>query len=452
MVQKFIYDKREESLVDMWLFIIVNTTILALLINILSLSSGTGDVSAHLLYVPIAIAAYWYPNRGMVYAFLVSAVYFSMVYVITGGAPTELAAALIKCVVFVGVAAVISSLAIHLQKSEMKYRGIFNHSEAGTGLVNIKDLSIIDANQRFASVLGYTPDDLNRITFSELWTDASERDLFFSQLNRVGSIENFETRLNTKMSGIRWVLLSAGMILDNMFVCTMVDITARKNAEEALLIKDHAIRSSINAVAMLDLDFRITYVNQSFLRLMKSYDERDYIGKNPGDFITSGKIIQELRDAVVQKGNWQGELAVNRTDMTPIFISLWANIVRDDKKRPVCTMVSFIDITERKQMELAKRRALEQIEKNIEQFAVLGDHIRNPLAVIVGLASLAAEDIAHKILAQTREIDRIITQLDMGWIESEKVRDFIRKYYQVSAKEIKEDEVVAATGDGSGKK
>jgi signal transduction histidine kinase len=193
-------------------------------------------------------------------------------------------------------------------------------------------------------------------------------------------------------------------------------------------------------------------VNQSFLRLMKSYDERDYIGKNPGDFITSGKIIQELRDAVVQKGNWQGELAVNRTDMTPIFISLWANIVRDDKKRPVCTMVSFIDITERKQMELAKRRALEQIEKNIEQFAVLGDHIRNPLAVIVGLASLAAEDIAHKILAQTREIDRIITQLDMGWIESEKVRDFIRKYYQVSAKEIKEDEVVAATGDGSGKK
>ena len=48
-------------------------------------------------------------------------------------------------------------------------------------------------------------------------------------------------------------------------------------------------------------------------------------------------------------------------------------------------MASFIDITDKKQNETVKRKALEQIEKNIEQFAILGDHIRNPLAVIVGL-------------------------------------------------------------------
>ena len=66
MVKQFIYDAREESIVDMWLFIIVNTTILALLINVLSISTGTSEVAAHLLYVPIAIAAYWYPNRGMI--------------------------------------------------------------------------------------------------------------------------------------------------------------------------------------------------------------------------------------------------------------------------------------------------------------------------------------------------------------------------------------------------
>ena len=94
-------------------------------------------------------------------------------------------------------------------------------------------------------------------------------------------------------------------------------------------------------------------------------------------------------------------------------------------------MASFIDITDRKEMEVVKRNALEQIEKNIEQFAILGDHIRNPLAVIIGLSSLAPGDITDKIILQAREIDRIVTQLTSGWIESEKVREFVKRYYMV---------------------
>jgi len=48
----------------------------------------------------------------------------------------------------------------------------------------------------------------------------------------------------------------------------------------------------------------------------------------------------------------------------------------------------------------------------------------------VGLSSLAPSELSDKILFQAKEIDRIITQLDMGWIESDKVRDFIKKYYE----------------------
>jgi hypothetical protein len=89
-------------------------------------------------------------------------------------------------------------------------------------------------------------------------------------------------------------------------------------------------------------------------------------------------------------------------------------------------------------MESVKRTALHQIEKNIEQFAILGDHIRNPLAVIVGLSSLAPGEVTDKIILQAREIDRIVTQLDQGWIESEKVREFIKRYYMVGVPETGE--------------
>ena len=433
MAATSVHDPKEESIVDMWLFIIVNTTILTFLINILSITYGTADVAAHLFYLPIVIAAYWYPSRGMLYAFVISGGYFAMVYIITGGTPIDMVSALIKCVVFVGVAAVVSSLAIHMQKSEAKYRGIFDHSEAGTGLINKKDLSIVETNPQFASVLGYSMEEMPRIGFSEIWTDTGERDRFFSRLEKMGSVATMETRLATKESGMRWVLLSAALLPDDQFVCAVVDITDRKKAEEALVIRDQAIRSSINAVVMFDLNYRITFVNQSLLRTMGSVNEEDFIGRSWNDFTDNGKIPREIESILAGEGNWLGETILVKTDRTQFFAMLWANVVKDDRGKPVCYMVSFIDITERKQMELAQKRALEQIEKNIEQFAILGDHIRNPLTVIVGLASIAAEEIAERIIVQAKEIDKIITQLDMGWIESEKVRDFIRRYYKVGA-------------------
>jgi PAS domain S-box-containing protein len=90
------------------------------------------------------------------------------------------------------------------------------------------------------------------------------------------------------------------------------------------------------------------------------------------------------------------------------------------------------DITDQIELERLKRDAYDQIEKNIEQFAVLGDHLRNPVAVIIGFCDLLEDRaIAQKIIAQAQEIDRIVTRIDQGWIDSEKVRAVIKKYYDV---------------------
>ncbi len=315
---------RDESFVGIWFFIIVNTTILAILVNILSISVGMTEVTPGLFFLPVVITSYWYPKKGMLFAFLITAIYIVIIYVFMGASLPNIVAGLFKSIIMVGVAAVVATLALSLQKSEAKYRGIFNNSEAGTGLIDGRDLSMLEVNQRFASILGYSREDVYHLTFSELWVDASERDRFFAQLTKEG-VDNFETRFLANAQGIRWVLLAAGMLPDNQFVCTMVDITVRK------------------------------------------------------------------------------------------------------------------------EMEAAHKTALQQIEKNIEQFAILGDHIRNPLTVIVGLTCMFAENIAAKVLVQAREIDRIITQIDIGWIESEKVRTIIRKYYGIGAREAEKADYSAGS-------
>jgi PAS domain S-box-containing protein len=439
--QASLFGEREESFVDLWLFIIVTTTIVALLINILALHYGTTAVATNLLYIPIVIAAYWYPRWGVSYAAAVAAFYIGMVAVLTGGALENLVAAFVTCIVVIGVAAVVASLAIHMRRNELKYRGIFNHSEAGIGLVDNSDHVIREVNRRFADTLGYTPAEVAVIPFTDMWADTADRDRFFQFLTTRGNVENIETRFVTKTGAPRWVLLSAGMLPDDQFVCTIVDITSRKQAEEALIIKDHAISSSINAIAIMDLDFAITYVNNSLLSMMGYRDQREFSHKGLWEYVASGDGIDKIKDALHRKGSWLGEIPLFKADQTPFYVMLWINLVKNEQNNPVCIMASFIDITDRKQMEAVKRSALEQIEKNIEQFAILGDHIRNPLAVIVGLSCLAPGEVTDKIILQAREIDRIVTQLDMGWIESEKVREFIKRYYMVGIMDSTENEL-----------
>ena len=60
MTEANMFVEREESLSNLWLFIVINTTVLALLSNILSLHYGQNDVAPNLFYIPVVIAAYWY--------------------------------------------------------------------------------------------------------------------------------------------------------------------------------------------------------------------------------------------------------------------------------------------------------------------------------------------------------------------------------------------------------
>jgi signal transduction histidine kinase len=87
------------------------------------------------------------------------------------------------------------------------------------------------------------------------------------------------------------------------------------------------------------------------------------------------------------------------------------------------------DVTERKQVERIRQEAFDRIEQNIEQFAILADHVRQPLQVILGMTELLDEGTAtERIREQVERINAIVSQLDRGWIESRKIREFLRRH------------------------
>ena len=134
----------------------------------------------------------------------------------------------------------------------------------------------------------------------------------------------------------------------------------------------------------------------------------------------------ELRSGVVRSVQAQtGERKVIRFTALP---------KKDTDQRNSSIFFCGLDITDSIEMEQLKKHAFTQIEKNIEQFAVLGDHLRNPLTAIIGLCDLLEDrTTAAKIQARAMEIDDLITRIDRGWIDSEKVRNIIKKYYDIGA-------------------
>lgn len=85
------------------------------------------------------------------------------------------------------------------------------------------------------------------------------------------------------------------------------------------------------------------------------------------------------------------------------------------------------DVTDQLMEGEMRRRAYAQIEQNIEGFATLIDRIRNPLYAIVSHAERCESERSSYVMRRAEEIDQILQQLDQGWLNSERVRAFLKK-------------------------
>jgi len=168
------------------------------------------------------------------------------------------------------------------------------------------------------------------------------------------------------------VHLSASMVYNDRGepICVMdsfVDITERKKMEEELRVKDFAISSSINGIAIGDLQGNITYVNDAFLRMWGGKDPSEVLGKSALTFAQSREDADAILQTVLAKGTWFGEIIAVKKNRTPIAVQLSASMVKDENGHPICLLCSFVDITERKLTEQKLQKAYESLEQRVEE-------------------------------------------------------------------------------------
>jgi len=122
----------------------------------------------------------------------------------------------------------------------------------------------------------------------------------------------------------------------------------RKKIQEALWIKNRVIESSINPIAITDLQGKLTYVNNAFLKLWEYESIEDVVGKAIKEFWHKTDETLWITETVFSGGSWVGKICGRRKDGTKLDLQLSAFIVKEENRssESLCMVFSFVDITE----------------------------------------------------------------------------------------------------------
>ncbi|MEG4089871.1 PAS domain S-box protein [Microcoleus sp. Pol12B4] len=138
-----------------------------------------------------------------------------------------------------------------LQRSEAKFRNIFENSQVGIFRTRLSDGLLLDANQRYANLLGFDSSEemIGLEHATDYYVNPSDRQQFLEVLKRDREVRSYEAQGRKRDGTVFWGLFSAYLNADDDYIEGVIaDISDRKQAEEALQASETKLRTLIEAI------------------------------------------------------------------------------------------------------------------------------------------------------------------------------------------------------------
>ncbi len=305
-----------------------------------------------------------------------------------------------------------------LRESEERFRGIFE--QAGTGIALIDpDGRIMEANPAFVRMFGYDEDELYGMRSYDLIypPDREEAGSLHQETALMKGLRR-EKRYLTKDGRIVWGRLTTSLLHDSgeggLVIAMLEDITDWREMQNALAESEERFREiaqrSFDIIYTCHRDRGITYISPAVTRIL-GYTPDESIGCRCHDYVvpSSLPVWEEGREKIARGEPVEGvEVEFRRKDESVAFLELNESPIVEDGL-VVGVQIVGRDVSDRVRYEDMRLQAFYQIEQSIEQFAVLADHIRLPLQVILGMADLADDEaMSAKIREQVERINAIV--------------------------------------------
>jgi two-component system cell cycle sensor histidine kinase/response regulator CckA len=193
-----------------------------------------------------------------------------------------------------------------LKSSEAKLKSAFKAAPIGMGFV--KNRIVGWTNDQMSSILGYMQDEMWGMDARMLYENEEE----YERVGREKHVEirkkglgALETRMKRKDGKIIDVYLSSASIDPNdplgILIFTVMDITDRKKAEEALRESRSMFQAlaenSPDIIIRLDRELRFLYINSAIWRY-SGKEPRKYLGRTADEMVLDKEYLRDLKEKV----------------------------------------------------------------------------------------------------------------------------------------------------------
>jgi PAS domain S-box-containing protein/putative nucleotidyltransferase with HDIG domain len=138
-----------------------------------------------------------------------------------------------------------------LRKSEEKFRNLFNNSEVGMFRTRLDGSEILEFNEKYLKILGYSYEEIKDIPSMDLWADKRERDRLVQRLKIEDRVTDFECVMLNKQAEPRRCIMAVRFYRDTEILeGSIQDITERKQAEESTQQRVKELES-INQISLI---------------------------------------------------------------------------------------------------------------------------------------------------------------------------------------------------------
>ena len=332
-----------------------------------------------------------------------------------------------------------------LKASEERYRDLFENVGVGV-YISSKEGKFLDANQTMLNLLGYSSkDEFLRIDITtDLYVRPEDRRKFQQMIERDGRVRDYELEFKRKDGTPLNVLLTSHVRYDHLGNITgyegiTVDQTDRHRMErklkEAHDFMNKIVHSSPNPIMAADLKGNIIIWNRAAEKTL-GYPADETIGKmHITRIYPEGLAYRIMKMIRSPEHGGAGMLRAHpmlyvRRDGGIIDGSLSAAMIYDDEGKEVATVGSFVDLTDRIEMECALRTTQEQLLQS-EKLSAMGKltsqiahELNNPLYGIMNTLELLKTEIPPQ--NKRRKL------LDMSLSETVRLADMLKKMLSFS--------------------